>query len=379
MTDQADAPPGVDGHTERRASWLELFFDLVFVVAVAALARQLHDDHSVLGLAVFAGLFVPVWWVWRGFAWYATGFDTDDRTFRFASFAGMVGVAALAAGVDGAAHGDSALFVLACTGLLSVLAALYARTWWRLPAARRLAVRQVIGYGLGAVLWLASLAFDEAARPLVWGIAMLVLISTPLLVLLQSERAADAGHIAERYGLFTIIVLGESVVVTVTGLDTGGSVVAVLVALLGLVLAATIWWVYFGRFRSNPGGAAPARFVWAQMHLLIFVGITAAAVGIAFAVEAAAGNEALKLADRLPLGGGLAAYLVAMGTIRAVTRQLDRAAIMRLALAVVVLVVALAGLGWGPLAFVAVVTGLIVAEAAVEFTLDPPRRTAAGA
>jgi len=66
-----------------------LFFDLVFVVAVAALAHQLHDDHSLTGLAVFAGLFVPVWWAWRGFAWYATGFDTDDRAFRVALLAGM--------------------------------------------------------------------------------------------------------------------------------------------------------------------------------------------------------------------------------------------------------------------------------------------------
>jgi len=357
---------------ERHPSWLELFFDLVFVVAVAALARQLHDDHSLTGLAVFAGLFVPVWWAWRGFAWYATGFDTDDRTCRVALLAGMVGVAAVSAGVDGAAHGDSKTFVIAYAGLLSVLAALYARTWWRFPAARPLAARQGIGYSLGTVLWLASLLLEEDLRPIVWGVAMLLLIATPIVVLLAPQRAYDAAHIAERYGLFTIIVLGESVVVTVSGLDTGGSVAAALVALLGFMIAATIWWVYFGRYRSLPEVDALARFVWAQAHLLIFPGITAAAVGVAFAVEAAAADHALTLADRLPLGAGLVAYLIAMGMIRAATRHLDWVAFMRVAVAGTILAVALAGLRLAPLPFVAVVAALLVAEAAIEMTRSAP-------
>jgi low temperature requirement protein LtrA len=372
LSEQVQGQGALTDRPERHPSWLELFFDLVFVAAVAALTQQLHADHSLAGLAVFAGLFVPVWWAWRGFAWYATGFDTDDRTFRCALFSGMLGVGALSAGVHGAAHGNSTAFVIAYAGLLSVLAALYAGAWWRSPGVRPLAARQVIGYGLGATLWLASLALGEGARPWIWGAAMLVLIAIPLAVLRQPQRAYDAGHIAERYGLFTIIVLGEAVVGTVAGLDTGGSVAAILVALLGFVVAASIWWVYFGRYRSMPGGGTSARFVRAQMHLLIFVGIAAAAVGVAFAVEAAAGGRALTLADRLPLGAGLAAYLIAMGTIRTVTRHLDGVAIMRLTVAGMVLAAALAGLGLGPLAFVALVTVLLIAEATIEMTRAPP-------
>ncbi|MDQ3053367.1 MAG: low temperature requirement protein A, partial [Actinomycetota bacterium] len=229
MSEQQVGPRGTrTDRPERHPSWLELFFDLVFVVAVAALARQLHDDHSLTGLAVFAGLFVPVWWAWRGFAWYATGFDTDDRTFRVALLAGMVSVAAVSAGVDGAAHGDLKTFVIAYAGVC----------WQRCTPAR--------GGGF--------------LRP-IWGVAMLLLFAGPIVVLLAPERAYDAAHIAERYGLFTIIVLGESVVVTVSGLDTGGSVAAALVALLGFMIAATIWWVYFGRYRSLPEVDALARFV----------------------------------------------------------------------------------------------------------------------
>jgi low temperature requirement protein LtrA len=206
----------------------------------------------------FAGLFVPVWWAWRGFAWYATGFDTDDRTFRCALFSGMLGVGALSAGVHGAAHGNSTAFVIAYAGLLSVLAALYAGAWWRSPGVRPLAARQVIGYGLGATLWLASPALDEGARPLIWGAAMLVLIAIPLAVLRQPQRAYDAGHIAERYGLFTIIVLGEAVVGTVAGLDTGGNVAAIFTGCRSVQVLRRIssrW----GRSGPSPGTSTESR------------------------------------------------------------------------------------------------------------------------
>jgi len=193
-------------------------FDLVFVVVVAALAGQLHEDHSVLGLAVFAGLFVPVWWCWRSFTWYATGFDSDDPRCRIGLLAGMLGVAVLSIGVAGAAgEGESRTFVLAYVGLLIILGGLYGRIWLLFPAARSLARRYVLGYAVSVVIWSASLALQEGAQPWLWAVAMVVLIATPVAVLRQPRRAYHAAHIAERYGLFTIIVLGESVVVTVSG------------------------------------------------------------------------------------------------------------------------------------------------------------------
>ena len=242
---------GTSSGVERHASWLELFFDLVFVVVVAAPAGQLHEDHSVLGLAVFAGLFVPTWWCWRSFAWYATGFDSDDPWSRIGLLAGMLGVAVLSIGVAGAAgDGESRTFVLAYVGLLIILGGLHGRVWLLFPDARSLAQRYVLGYAVGAVLWSASLALQEGARPWLWAVAMVVLIATPVAVLRQPRRAYHAAHIAERYGLFTIVVLGESVVVTVAGLDAGASTDVVAVALLGFGIAVTIWWMYFGRCRA---------------------------------------------------------------------------------------------------------------------------------
>jgi low temperature requirement protein LtrA len=358
---------------ERQASWLELFFDLVFVVAVSALAAQLHHDHSLAGLAIFAGLFVPVWWAWMGFTWYATGFDTDDGAFRLALLTAMVGVAVLAAGVDGAADGDSELFVLAYAGLLAILVALYARAWRREQEARPLTARYAIGDAAGALLWLASLAFADGARPWVWAAAMAVLLVTPMVAVASLDRIAhDSRHIAERYGLFTLIVLGESVVATVDGIDTGSSSAGVAVALLGFVNAATIWWVYFGRWRAMPGSNHPAGFVWAQGHFLVFAGIAAAAVGVELAVEAAAHGEGLEPMARLVLSGGLAAYLTAMAMIRAATRRPDWVVGLRVGAAGLLVLLALPGLDALP--FAALATALFVGEAVVEMSRAPAPR-----
>src|SRR5215217_6470498 len=86
---------------ERSSTWLELFFDLCFVVAVAALARGLHDDPTFWGILRFSGLFVPVWWAWMGYTWYATGFDNDDVLYRVTLLAGMLCILWLAASIGG--------------------------------------------------------------------------------------------------------------------------------------------------------------------------------------------------------------------------------------------------------------------------------------
>jgi len=364
--------PASDARSERGASWLELFFDLVYVAAIAALAHELHDEHSVVGLAVFGGLFVPVWWAWRSFTWYSSSFGTGGWGDRVGLLVAMLASAVLAAGLGGAAQGDSTTFVVAYAGLLVVLCALHGAAWRREPTVRAINARQVVGNGLGAVLWLASLAVDEDVRPVLWAMAMLVLIGTPLAVLAQPLRAYDSHHIAERYGLFTLIVLGESVVVTVEGFEAGSGAEAVAVAVVGFVMAGAIWWVYFDRFRGMPGGGPAVLFVWAQVHGLVFAGIAAAAVGIEFCVEAAASGQALQIVDRLPLGAGLAAYLAAMAAIRSTTRRADIVVGMRLGAGLVILALAVGGDGLGPFGFVGMVGAVFVAEAAMEMWRWPP-------
>jgi low temperature requirement protein LtrA len=312
------------GIEERHATWLELFFDLCFVAAVAALADGLHHEPNFGGIARFAGLFVPVWWAWMGYTWYATAFDNDDDLFRLSYIAAMLAVIVLAATAGSVGSAESNVFVLAYCALLLVVAALYYRAWRHAsPVLRAYCARYGLGNAAGAAIWLASIAFPEGARPMVWALGMLVLMATPVLaVRAYAGRAFDPMHIPERYGLFTLIVLGESIVVVVAGAAQSGlAPLPAFIGAAGFGIAACVWWIYFdsvkalGLRREN----LLSSFTWGYGHLLIFAGIAAAAVGVEFAIEAAAHDQPLGAAERVALCGGLVAYLVAISSIHAIT------------------------------------------------------------
>jgi len=177
----------------------------VYVAAIAALAHELHDDHSMVGLAVSGGLFVPVWWAWRSFTWYPSSFGTGGWGDRVGLLAAMLASAVLAAGLGGVAQGESTTFVVAYAGLLVVLCALHGAAWRREPTVRAINARQVAGNGLGAVLWLASLAVDEDVRPLLWAMAMLVLIGTCNVLALAHAPQEDESLVG---GLFATVAQG---------------------------------------------------------------------------------------------------------------------------------------------------------------------------
>ena len=324
-----------DPQEERHPSWLELFFDLCFVAAVAALAADLHHDPTWGGIARFCGLFVPVWWAWMGYTWYASAFDNDDAVFRVSWFAAMGLVIAMAAGVDTISTGGSGEFAIAYAALQLLLAALFrarppprrglARLHRPLRRRRRAGRRHLAGIRGGA----------RAAATVLWAAGMVVLLATPPLAVVAYEgKAFDAAHIAERYGLFTLIVLGESVVaasaaLAATGFDARSGVTAA----LGFAVAAAIWWIYFDSVRWTALGREGLRrsFTWGYGHLLVFAGIAATAVGVHLAADAAQHRESLDLPMRAIAAGGLVAYLLALAAIQHVTvERFDRVAGRRL-------------------------------------------------
>jgi len=356
---------------ERHASWLELFFDLCFVAAVAALAAGLRAEPTIDGLLRFAGLFVPVWWGWMGYTWYATAFDTDDVVFRLAMLGAMLSVIVLSAGIPGVADGRSTGFVLAYAALQLLLVGLFARSWRHVPAARPLSSRYAIGDALGAAVWLASLLAAPSARPWLWGLGMVVLMTAPVLAVRALEaQAFDSGHIPERYGLFTLIVLGESIVAATAGAaDTHGQLGAALIAVAGFVVAACVWWVYFEFVKASSlsrDHLLPA-FVWGYGHLLIFAGIAAAASGVELAVHAAVEHHRLTGPERVALCGGLAAYLAAIAAIHLVTvKRWDTVLGVRLAAAGVLLALAAAGALADPRLLMGLVLATVLAATLAE-------------
>jgi low temperature requirement protein LtrA len=181
------------------------------------------------------------------FASYADQFDTDDTLFRVVMLVAMLSSATLAMNVGGALEGSSGGFVVANVVLRALLIGLYAWAWRNATEARPMLARFATGFSVGALTWLSSLLAPEPLRYGLWALALLVEMGTP--VLEYSTVRSVPGHLShmpERFGLFTLIVLGESIVVlTSGGVETSWRPVSALNAVSGFTVAACLWWLYF--------------------------------------------------------------------------------------------------------------------------------------
>ena len=147
---------------ERHASWLELFFDLVFVLAVAHVAKILAGQTDIAGFARYLFLFAPVWWSWIGYTFYADRFETDEAAYRIMMFAGMLGVLGLSLTLGNAftVQGDLP-FIACCVVVRMVLAALYFRAYYHVPLVRAYCFPFMAGLSLSSLLLFVSLLFDH--------------------------------------------------------------------------------------------------------------------------------------------------------------------------------------------------------------------------
>jgi low temperature requirement protein LtrA len=350
----------------RHASYLELFFDLVFVVAIAQLAHELVLDHSLHGFLVFGALCLPVFITWQGYTIYADRFDTDDVVFRVVVFFGMLGILALAVQIPDVAHGDSTGFAVAYILVRSGMIALYLRAYQHVPDARPLIVRYAAGYSLGVALWIVSLAFDAPERYVLWGIALAWEYAQPWLARhLFAAIPVHISHVPERFALFTIVVLGESVLAVALGVaDRDWAMSAAVIAGLGFFVAAAIWWLYFGHGvefaleRSSLG-----ILIFSYVHIPLLAALTAVGAGITLAIEQSS-EPGLDAGTRWALAGGVATYLVCLTVAQSRTttlHSLPRTAQSRIVAAAALVAFALGGGEVEPVAFTAITTGVLVA------------------
>jgi low temperature requirement protein LtrA len=351
---------------QRRASYLELFFDLVFVVAIAQLTHELVLDHSLHGFLVFGAVFLPVFITWQGYTIYADRFDTDDVVFRVVVFFGMLGILALAVQVPDVAHGGGTGFAIAYILVRSLMIALYWRAYHHVPEARPLIVRYAGGYSIGVALWAVSLPLDAPERYVLWGIGLAWEYSLPWLARhLFSSVPVHASHVPERFALFTLVVLGESVLAVALGVaDRDWALSAAIIAGLGFFVAASIWWLYFGHgVELSLDRSAIAILVFAYVHIPLLAALTAVGAGITLAIEQSS-EPGLDAGTRWALAGGIAAYLVCLTVAQSRTTTLGflpRTAQSRLAGAGLLVAFAFLGGEVEPLAFTATTTGVLIA------------------
>jgi low temperature requirement protein LtrA len=365
----------------RASTQLELLFDLTFVVAVAGIVAQLGhgvaEGHAAEVVGPFLQVFFAIWWAWMNFTWFASSYDTDDVPYRLLTLLQMCGVLVLAAGVPTAfGAGD---FRAVTLGYLVMRVGLVAQ--WLRAAREDLESRDTaLGYaaGIAAVeaLWLVRLLLAELdmLTGAALGVVFVALAGVELAVPRWAERSRGTSwhphHIAERYALFTIILLGESVLAVSTGIAdvvrSGLHGPLVVVAGSGLVLLFALWWLY--ELEPTADGLSARRgrsFLWGYGHFGIFAALAALGAGLEVAVrqteaQNAVGTFGTGYAVAVPTAGFLVLLWVTHAPIVPGSRV--RASVLLGAAALVLLApVVAAGAGVGAiLAIVALLTGLAV-------------------
>lgn len=275
---------------DRRASWFELFFDLVFVVAVAQLNGAYVDHFDLAGAAQFAFGFLAMWWCWLGHTFYATRFDQDLPTQRTLGLLLILTVAWLGYGAADYAGDLHGVFASGIASFKLLMVAAYALAW-RWPAARPMIRFYGTVYLLQAALWLLSMDAAPAIRWSLWSAALLLDVVSPWLAgRFAHEIPPHAEHLPERFGLFTIILLGESVASAVHALGHGAepALEARIAAVGGTLLTFMVWVAYFERTRAHQGRHIATAHdglkmrLWAFAHLPLYLGIASLAAGTVY-------------------------------------------------------------------------------------------------
>ena len=304
-----------------------------------------------------------------GFTFYANRFDTDDLPHRLLTLLGMFLVAVLATTVRSVFEGHSTGFVLAYLGVRLILLVLYARARRHVPEARRLTTIFLAAFGTATGFWVVSLAFSAPGRYAFWGAALVLELGAPLFAWRQLPSAPiHPRHIPERFGLLTLIVLGESVLGVVLGIAHvpwgAGSGAA---AAGGFAAAAALWWIYFDFLDSTTVTARGlvGGLTYTYMHYCIVVGLATMGAGVKLAILAA-GGEGRYHGTSWILCAGLALTMTGLAAIQLVTPPVLFDTDVRLRLATAAVALALVPLRLSPLVVVLVLAGLLAAQVAYE-------------
>jgi low temperature requirement protein LtrA len=319
---------------ERHATWLELFYDLVFVVTVSQLSHYLFHDVSLSNFFGFLFLFIPVWWSWIGTTFFATRFYSDDLGHRLLLLLQMGGAGAMAVNISGAFNNTFSGFALSYAFMRLILVIEYVRVFRTIKSsesANPLVKRYIIGFSIAAIIWLIS-AFVPITeiRFALWVIGLIIDFATPISTSkLTSKFSPHISHLPERMGLFTLIVLGESIVGIVNGMtEQIWDVYSVIEASLGLCISFSLWWLYFDSIGRLPiqilreKGRISLYLIWLYTHFPLVVAITAVGVGIRRLVSSEQ-HSVLSTSDLWLICGSVAISLISQSVLHLISIEKD--------------------------------------------------------
>jgi len=371
-----------DRASDRRVTFLELFFDLVFVVVIAQLAHRLAEHPSWSGVGWFALLFYAVWSSWINGTLYHDLHATDDVSVRVFTFAQMLAVAVMAVFVGDVPGEGASGFALAYAANSLVLVILWFRTGLHDPSHRPASVPYSIAYLVSAAMFVASVGVDAPERYSLWALALVVEVAGLVTAFLRWTPPASQGgdaviattpSLIERLGLFVIIVLGEVIVGAVNGMADIEPLHAdgIVIGLLGVVVAIGLWWLYFDLVSHRAPNSRRTQ-LWLYLHLPLVMSMAAGGAGVLNTVEHA--TEPLPGSVRWLLVGSLATAMLSIVLI-ARTLQARRRfpALYRVAetslLASVVIALAVGMTAWGAKASLTSMVVLLLAPAVVSMVV----------
>jgi low temperature requirement protein LtrA len=308
----------------QRVTPLELFFDLVFVFAITQVTSYLSRNPTWEGLLRGLLLLGALWWVWSAFAWLTNNLDPEEGAVRLAVLAAIAAMLVVSLAAPGAFGSDGVTFGVAYVVVRALNLLLYGIAGRGDRDQLRAVVRLVPTATLGAALLVVAGFLDGSAQLALWGAALAINYLGALVGHLRGWRVSPE-HFVERFGLIIIIALGESIVaigVGAAGVPLDAGVIAA--ALLGITVAACLWWSYFdwavyaaqARLAEATGArrAALARDAYSYLHLPMVAGIVLFAFGLKTALPDVA--HSLPTVPALGLVGGIALYLLAHVAVR---------------------------------------------------------------
>jgi low temperature requirement protein LtrA len=352
---------------------LELFFDLVFVLALTQCTALMADEPTWTGVGKGMLILGVLWWAWVGYAWLTSVVEPEETLVRFAIFGAMAAMLVVSLSIPQAFGDWGLLFAVAYAIVRLGQIALFALASHDDPRLRRslitgLAWSTVVGSGL-----LVAAAFaDGALQGALWTLALAIDLAGPLLFGVEGWRL-EPGHFAERHGLIIIIALGESIVAIGVGAEFGLDAGVVTAAVLGVAIAAALWWLYFDivalvaerrLVNAAPGRErnAIARDSFSYLHLPMVAGIVLLALGLKTALAHV--GDALHAVPALALLGGTALYLLAHVAFR--WRNVHRFSVQRLVCAIVLVALVPLAMEIPALASLAILAVLLAALIAYE-------------
>jgi low temperature requirement protein LtrA len=355
-----------------RVTPLELFFDLVFVLALTQcttlIARTPTWEGALKGLLVLGVL----WWSWTGYAWLTSVLDPEEGSVRLAMFAAMAAFLVAALCVPGAFGTEALLFACAYAVVRAAHIALFMIASRDDVGLRRSVIGLAASTAVGVGLLLAAAFTGGALQLALWGLALVLDLGGPLLFGIEGWKLVP-GHFAERHGGIVIIALGESIVAI--GIDARATIGAgiVIAAVLGMVVAAALWWAYFdvaaivagrrlARAQAGRERNQIARDSYSYLHLPMIAGIALIAVGLKRTLLSV--DDPLKLVPAVALLGGAGVYLLAHVAFR--LRNMHSLSTRRLVVAIVLFALVPAGAALPALATLGLLAAVLVALIAYE-------------